>query len=203
MQWVKINKANHYQARDRFFESLTRHHYNHPVPVIELENGKVILAVSPQSGYNGQGIGELLPLPLFAKHASALAHVDFELDNDGRCRQVYLAGGLGNAHWPAFGLALGGNLANLSAESIKNENVNLTESAQGWLRKKKYRIPFVGPPNSFQTLSYVDVLNHQIATILGVNRPGTTKLHGSSSKDFSLVDSNGFLLLWGMKGLDS
>jgi len=123
-------------------------------------NGRVVLAISPQSDYNGQGIGELLPLPLLAKHASALAHVDFELDNDGRCRSVYLAGGLGNAHWPAFGLALGGTLANLTASTIGNGG-NYS-SSRGWVRKKRYLIPFVGPPNSFQSVSYIDVLNHQI-----------------------------------------
>jgi|GEM_PF-1270392 len=125
-------------------------------------NGKVVLAISPQSDYNGQGIGELLPLPMFAKHASALAHVDFELDNDGRSRSVYLAGGLGNAHWPAFGLALGGTLANLTAATIKNEGNDISGNAAGWLRKKRYLIPFVGPPNSFQSFSYIDILNHQI-----------------------------------------
>ena len=36
-----------------------------------------------------------------------------------------------------------------------------------------------------------------------INGPGATKFHGGAGKDFGLMNRDGFLLLWRLKGLNT
>ncbi len=125
-------------------------------------NGNVVLAVSPENYYNTQQVGEVLPLSLFAEHALALGHVELHLDSDGICRSIYLYAGQGSAHWPAFGFALGKN-SRLQRTTIPDSlTINSSDEATQWRRNKKYLIPFVNSSESINSVSYIDVLNHQV-----------------------------------------
>ncbi len=128
-------------------------------------NGRVVLALAPGHGTAGRLISEILPIPVLADQAAALGHVDFELDVDGVTRSVYLRAGLGDPHWPAFGLAL----AELAKPSLKNSRLKTQSNAPaepalktGWVRSDLILTPFSGPIGHFKQVSYIDVLSDKI-----------------------------------------
>lgn len=121
-------------------------------------HGEVILAVAPDSTPQNQQVIELLPTPTIALNSSGLGHVDTELDIDGISRQVYLYAGLGDAHWPAFGLALQKS-ATGKPPSLPFELSRATPEGSGWVRHSPFLIPFYGPPGHIQRYSYVDILD--------------------------------------------
>ncbi|RBH33360.1 hypothetical protein C3F00_046835, partial [Pseudomonas sp. MWU13-2860] len=57
-------------------------------------NGKVISPVFPEM--QGNRLTETRPLPNIAAASAGLGHTDYELDNDGVIRRVYLKAGLGS-----------------------------------------------------------------------------------------------------------
>ncbi len=128
-------------------------------------NRRVVLAVAPGFGEAGNLITEILPIPLFAEHAAALGHVDFELDVDGVSRSVFLKAGMGDPHWPAFSLALA-ELADPGQRAlhaqIQSGNADATRMQTGWVRDDLILTPFAGPIGFFQEFSYFDVLSGKI-----------------------------------------
>ena len=124
-------------------------------------NGRVVLAVAPGYGEPGNLISEILPIPQFAEAAAALGHVDFELDVDGVSRSVFLKAGMGDPHWPAFGLALA-ELANPGyrplPDQARNRQARQDELQTGWVRSNLILTPFVGPIGYFKQVSYIDVM---------------------------------------------
>jgi diguanylate cyclase (GGDEF)-like protein len=124
-------------------------------------NGHVILPVAPGHSDWGNTMSEIMPLPQFANSAAALAHVDFERDADGVSRSVFLRAGLGDAHWPALGLAAvehaqPGFVASSALVQVQPARRPVTTAA--WVRSDPILIPFAGPPGLFQSVSYIDAL---------------------------------------------
>ncbi|MAY40894.1 EAL domain-containing protein [Neptuniibacter sp. UBA6509] len=124
-------------------------------------HGNIILAVAPDNISEDKKIVELLPTPIIAYNSNGIGHVDTELDVDGISRQVYLYAGLGDAHWPAFGLALQKSASGKSP-SLPFELSRSTPVGTGWVRHSPFMIPFYGPPGHIQRYSYIDVLNGAI-----------------------------------------
>ena len=127
------------------------------------ENGKVLLPVLlEQSRLQGQLL-ETLPLPALTQSANTLGHVHVELDPDGIARGTYLYEGLGEARWPHIGLAL---WQMLEPGIYKSDTQSITPDSEmspwRWVRKDHFLIPYVGPPGSFNTISFVNVYNNQV-----------------------------------------
>lgn len=119
-------------------------------------NARTVLAVSPSKPSDGARITELLPLPQLATNAAALGHVDIEIDPDGLSRSFFARGGLGNAHWPAFALALlkvGGDDTTIASDSDQ------TPIGDGWVRGGRYFIPYDPTPDAIETLSIARFLS--------------------------------------------
>jgi diguanylate cyclase (GGDEF)-like protein len=128
-------------------------------------SGKVVLPVFAEAEHlNGPAV-ELLPIPEFAASAAALGHVDMALDADGVARSVFLRAGLGSPHWPSLALALSqlgsetGTAHNLPG--LRNPDLG-ESSAHHWVRDHRVLVPFVDPPNAYQTVSFSDVLDGRI-----------------------------------------
>lgn len=126
------------------------------------KSGKVVLPVFAEAEHlNGPAV-ELMPIPEFAASAASLGHVDMALDADGVARSVFLRAGLGSPHWPSLALALSqmGSEVATRQDLPGLRNPDLAEaSPMHWVRDHRVLIPFVDPPNAFQTVSYSDVLN--------------------------------------------
>ncbi|MFW2374689.1 MAG: CHASE2 domain-containing protein [Gammaproteobacteria bacterium] len=107
---------------------------------------------------------ETLPLPKLTLAAATLGHVHVELDADGIARGTYLYQGLGEAVWPHIGLAMWEMLgADMRIASSAGQEMDSSSNSQWSLqRKQHFMIPFVGPPGSFQTISYKNVLNDEV-----------------------------------------
>ena len=128
-------------------------------------NGRVVLALAPGIADTGKQISEILPIPLLVEKAAALGHVDFELDTDGVSRSVFLKAGLGDPHWPAFGLALAELVVPAGLRpQFSSQHTGIEDPAiHGWVRDDLILTPFVGPVGYFQEVSYADVLSNKIA----------------------------------------
>ena len=70
-------------------------------------SGRVVLPIAPAPASPKElfGITTLAPLPVLAKAARSLGHVDVEIDADAIARRVYLEAGDGAARWQALPLA--------------------------------------------------------------------------------------------------
>ncbi len=122
-------------------------------------NGKAVLPVAPMQLTPDDPISELLPLPEFALAAKAIGHVDVELDIDGLCRQFFLYAGLGDAHWPAFALAM----LQVGGDAIEGERKTSLPTGLGWLRQKSMMIPYAKKGLRPTLLSYVDVYSGRVS----------------------------------------
>ena len=134
------------------------------------KNGTIVLPILLEQTRLRGHLLETLPLPIFTKAAASIGHVHIELDPDGIARGTYLFEGLGEARWPHIGLALLKMLNEVHVKPVNDNNrlKNNTNSQWAWIREHHFLIPYIGPPGSFQTTSYVNVLNDQIL-------PGTLK----------------------------
>jgi len=106
-------------------------------------------------GSSGRLTG-ILPIQPFVESAAALGHAQIELDDDGIARGLYLYQGLGDTFWPSLALA-----AYETVHKVKYDQwhqISHQPSAQFNVREAYRLIPFVGPPGSFATLSYSDIL---------------------------------------------
>ncbi len=126
--------------------------------------GNVVLPVLIENvRANGQLI-ETLPLTEFAEGSADLGRVHVELDTDGIARGVYLWEGLAAPDWPLFAQSLL-KVAGMLPETQSSQNPLLKEKLAPEeikpyaLIRQDYRgLSFVGPPGSFQSVSYAQVL---------------------------------------------
>lgn len=121
-------------------------------------HGAVVLPVAPIFNVNLDALMLAEPLPRLRDHA-VLGHVDIELDRDGIARRVFLGAGINTPQWPTFGLALA-NQANRLV-GVKHSAYFRDDDAHikgGWVRSHEVLIPYIGPPGSFQQISYAQVL---------------------------------------------
>jgi len=119
-------------------------------------NARSVLAVAPSQSVDGGAITEILPLPDFAAAAAALGHVDIEIDADGLCRSFFTHAGIGDAHWPAFALAV------LRVGGVVPSGVAPPERGtvqQGWVRHGRFYVPYAPPPGAIEQISVVQLLS--------------------------------------------
>lgn len=106
---------------------------------------------------------ETLPVDPLGRAATALGHVDIQLDPDGVARTVYLRGGLGTATWPFIGLAVleatGQAVQDLPTERDPEANAAIPYI---WSRDHRVLLSFAGPPGHFRRVSYTDVLEGRV-----------------------------------------
>ena len=170
-----INKLTEHQAKAVLIDVI----FSEPTPNSQDDlllakaikhNGKVVLPVLLEQTRLRGHLLETLPLPIFTKASASIGHVHIELDPDGIARGSYLFEGLGEARWPHIGLSLLKMIDEVDVIPIdkKSRVENNTNSQWSWIREHHFLIPYIGPPGSFQTASYVNVLNDQIL-------PGTLK----------------------------
>jgi len=164
-----INKLTDHQAKavliDVIFSEATPNSNDDLLLAEAIEkNGKVVLPVLLEQTRLRGHLLETLPLPIFTKASASIGHVHIELDPDGIARGTYLFEGLGEARWPHIGLALLTMLNEVEVKPIVDANhvKNNTDSQWSWIREQHFKIPYIGPPGSFQTTSYVNILNDHI-----------------------------------------
>ncbi len=123
------------------------------------KNGRVVLPVVARAGSRMMS-AEALPAPELAAAAAALGHIELELDPDGIARSLYLRGGAGRARHPQLGLAvlaLAGPDAALRLAPARGADDGAQDDTT-WHRDHWIHPQFAGPPGTYRTLSYVDVL---------------------------------------------
>ena len=120
-------------------------------------NGRTVLAMAPSNPYRGAAITEVLPIPVLAGSAAGLGHVDIEIDTDGLSRSFYLHAGSGDAHWPAFTLAMMQAAGEKPPQRHPRADDD-AESAHGWLRRERFFIPFDPRPDALQIVPVHQVL---------------------------------------------
>jgi CHASE2 domain-containing sensor protein len=122
-------------------------------------NGRVVLPIVPRSLAPGLLV-EGLPIETFRRHAAALGHIEIPLDADGIARGVYLWGGVGEPRYPQLALAMlkvsRGGTAPEYEKAAAHDGDASTE--RGWYRDVWLHPQFAGPPGTYHTVSYVDVL---------------------------------------------
>ncbi len=114
----------------------------------------LVLPLSPNFQHN-TNLHEFKPLKIFQAHTVTLGHNDFELDNDGVMRKVYLYAGWQQAKWPSFSLAL----AKIKQPTHFPPPTHFS-TGNFWTRQAPTNIVF--STESVPTFSYVDVLNGKI-----------------------------------------
>ncbi len=133
-------------------------------------NGRVALAVAPETGTDPGLATEILPAPELAVAAAKLAHIDFELEADGVSRRVFLHAGLGDPRWPILGLALLELVHPDLAQQFPTEPRDSSEWASGWVRVDPMLVAYSGPPGNIPQVSYIDVLHGRVPTAQLENR---------------------------------
>lgn len=130
-----------------------------------LANGRVVLPVLPEHVRDGGPMIESMQaLPADAKRTS-FGHTDVELDPDEVARRLYLQAGLGDAHWPALGLALlqlDEPRRGMSPPGLRASTERPRTSPYLWTRDRQVLMRYAGPPGAFHQVSYVDVLNGRV-----------------------------------------
>jgi len=164
-----IDKLTQYQAKaiiiDVIFSESTPDKHSDQLLTQAIErNGHVVLPVLLEQTRLRGHLLETLPLPELTQAAASIGHVHVELDPDGIARGTYLYEGLGEAHWPHIGMSVLKiiNEVDDSYNTPKTTNSNKFNKPWTWIRKQHFLIPFIGPPGSFKTTSYINVLNDQV-----------------------------------------
>ncbi|OZG72580.1 histidine kinase [Hahella sp. CCB-MM4] len=125
------------------------------------EAGNVLLPLHIDFIGSSGRLTEILPAQPFVESAAALGHAQIELDADGIARGLYLYQGLGDTFWPSLALATYETVTETKYDIT--HNIEHASSGGQFNVREAYRlIPFVGPPGSFATLSYSDVLNSEL-----------------------------------------
>lgn len=125
-------------------------------------NGPVVLPVMVEKASKLAPLRETLPLKKFSDVAAGLGHVDTELDSDGIARSAFLKAGLGKPSWPTLALATlrasGRNISDTKLPGERNPQQTVIDRSF-WVRDYRILVPFSGPANHFQQVSYSDVLS--------------------------------------------
>lgn len=135
-------------------------------------NGSVVLPVVPRALAPGL-LDDGQPIKLFRDQAAALGHIEIQLDADGIARSVYMWGGASQPLHPQFGLALlkvsrgctvpvPGPSTEAATNAVGEPNANPSAApaaGPGWHRDVWMHPQFAGPPGTYRTVSYVDLLS--------------------------------------------
>lgn len=118
-----------------------------------------VLAIAPAELAAGTGIAELLPIPDLAAAASALGHVDLEIDADGLCRSTFLRAGLGEPRWHSLPLAMLNTQTPYEMSSLVGIPVT---NASGWVRSEERLIPYTSTNRQPPLIPFADVLSGSV-----------------------------------------
>ena len=150
-------------------------------------HGRVALPVIPAPTGAAQ-IGTGRPLATFSRAAAALGHIEMPIDADGIIRGLYLRAGDGATIHSHLALAM------LSLADPARAAPYLSAAAAGdvpgpadWRRDSWRYLRFAGPPGSYRTVSYVDVLTGAVdaqqlrgaLVIVGATAAGLGDLHAT------------------------
>jgi signal transduction histidine kinase len=125
-------------------------------------NGRVVLPVVPRE-LASDIIEDGVPIGLLRNAAAELGHMEIQHDADGIVRNIYLWGGTKEPLYPQFALALlKVGLGDMPSRAIRTSN-NQQENGAVWKRDVWVHLQFAGPPGTYRTVSYVDVLDGVIA----------------------------------------
>lgn len=106
---------------------------------------------------------ERLPIPILERAAVGIGNVELEMDADGIVRSVYLMGGPGRPTRPYFAAELLRVTPGAGPVRFTGERRPTDAPAPGaWVRDYHVLIPFLGPPEHFRQISYVDVLRGRV-----------------------------------------
>lgn len=121
-------------------------------------NGRVVLPVVPRPIGPGM-LADGRPTAPFAQAAAGLGHIEMQLDGDGIARSIYLFGGAERLY-PQLALAMLQIAAPATAAPFLPAGIDapLAGPATTWQRDRWLHLPFAGPPGTYRTVSYVDVL---------------------------------------------
>ncbi|WP_139165640.1 CHASE2 domain-containing protein, partial [Chromobacterium amazonense] len=123
-------------------------------------NGKVVGPVFPELR-SGQLL-ETRPLPVIVGAMAGLGHTDYERDEDGAIRRVYLRAGLGAPRYPSFAAAIR-DVASGQRGAIPPAQP--PRPGQAWLRRDLVMVPFSSGAQPFHLISYSDALNRLPAAL--------------------------------------
>lgn len=121
-------------------------------------NGRVILPVVQKSLGPGM-LSEGLPAPIFVQAAADLGHIDIEFDADAIVRSVYLWAGQDLPRYPQLTLAMLRLVDPMVLERYPSIEDGKQAPPGSWRRQGWLHLPFSGPPGTYRTVSYVDVLS--------------------------------------------
>jgi len=150
-------------------------------------HGRVVLPVIPSPTGAAQ-VGAGRPLAAFAGAAAALGHIEMPIDADGIIRGLFLRSGDGATMHPQLALAM---LSLADPERAARYPPTLTAGGvpgpRQWRRDGWRYLRFAGPPGSYRTVSYVDMLTgavgvHQLRgalVIVGATAAGLGDLHAT------------------------
>lgn len=127
--------------------------------------GNVVLPIVLDMPFTGAPVNQILPLENLANAAASLGRTHVPLDGDGIARGIYMWKGVGRANLPLFAQSvlqvaheLPENTA-ITPPIAADEHGTPKVMAEAQLSKYDPRkINFIGPPGTFQRISYARVL---------------------------------------------
>jgi CHASE2 domain-containing sensor protein/signal transduction histidine kinase len=123
-----------------------------------------VLPVLAVRSYGTSELAEQRPITDLAKAAAGVGHVHLEIDRDGIARSVFLREGLNTPHLSHLALALLEATQDAAPTPLPGRRATESSTTHGvWRRDHHMLIPFLGPPGTVQTLSYVDLLRGNVA----------------------------------------
>lgn len=113
----------------------------------------------------GVGASEVKPVEPLLACAAGVGHINIEADRDGVVRSVYLREGpsgqpYGQLAWLIY------QQVQPPANALPMPDRNTEQTAQGWQRDQRIRIPFIDADSGFATVPYVSVLNGEVPASL-------------------------------------
>ena len=149
-------------------------------------HGRVILPVVPPP-VGATRIGEGRPMPVFAGAAAGLGHIEMPIDADGIRRGLHLWAGGGVSPHPQLALAMLMLADPPHAAPYQPAATDDTTAPDKWRRGGWRYLRYAGPPGTYRTVSYVDVLTGAIGAdqlrgalvLVGATAAGLGDLHAT------------------------
>lgn len=126
-------------------------------------SGRVVLALAPQS-MNGSGVSELRPTAHLGAAATALGHVDAEIDVDALVRRTYRRAGSTQPRWEALALAtlhqaeLPAHATRAARQTPSAVSHHEPGAKPAWVREGEILLPHPDAASTPPRLSYAALL---------------------------------------------
>lgn len=150
-------------------------------------HGRVILPVIPPPIGTAR-MGEGRPMAAFAGAAAGLGHIEMPIDADGIVRGLYLWAGAGAAPHPHLALAILALVDPVRAARYQpGATTDGLAAPDKWRRSGWRYLHYAGPPGTYRTVSYVDVLTGAVGAdqlrgalvLVGATAAGLGDLHAT------------------------